>query len=89
MLHGICMYEPTLLTLHSEVDSLCRRPSFIYSHTLIPAGLIRAHRGHMKRKVGQDLHTRVQAGIAASSDPCEVVVDRADNVASEEGTGAG
>lgn len=78
----------TLLTLHSEVDSLCRHPSFVYSDALVPARLIWGHRGHLKRKVGQDMHPWVQTGIVTSPQPGEVEVDRADDVAGEDNMGA-
>lgn len=43
----------------------------------------------MQREVGHDVHPRVQAGVVASSQPGEVEVDRADDVAGEDGAGAG
>ena len=78
----------TRLTLHSEVDSLCRHPSFVYSNALVPARMIRGHRRHLKREVGQNLYPWVQSGIVASSQPGEVEVDSADDVAGEDSTGA-
>lgn len=74
----------TLLTLHSEVDLLCLYPSFVYSDTLVPAWLVWGHRGHLKRKVTQDVDSWVQTGVMTSSQPGEVEVDRADDMAGED-----
>lgn len=78
-----------LLTLHSEVDSLCLHPSFVYSDAFVPARVIWGHSGHLQRKVGQDAHPRVQAGVETSPQPGEVEDDRADDVAGEDGARAG
>lgn len=32
-----CKHKHTLLTLHSQVDSLCSNASFVYSNALVPA----------------------------------------------------
>ncbi len=82
------MCKHTILTLYGEVDSLCRHPSFVYSDALIPARVIWGHRGHLKREIGQDVHPWVQASIMTSSQPSEVEVHRADDVAGENSTGA-
>lgn len=82
-------YGHALFTFYGEVDSLRRRSSFIHGNALVPAGLIRAHRGQLKRQVGQHVHSRIGAGVVASSQPGEVKVDGADNVAREDGAGAG
>lgn len=81
-------YGHALFTFYGEVDSLRRHSSFIHGDALVPAGLIRAHRGHLERQVGQHVHSRIHTGVVASSQPGEVEVDGADNVACEDGAGA-
>lgn len=81
-------YGHALLTFYGEVDSLRRHSSFIHGDALVPAGLIRAHRGHLKRQVGQHVHSRIRTCVVAPSQPGEVEADGADNVAREDGAGA-
>lgn len=76
------------ITFHSEEDSLCRHSSFVDGNALVPAGLIWAHGGHLERKVAQHVHPGIQTGIVTGSEPGEVEVNGADNLAGENSAGA-
>lgn len=81
--------HPRSITFHGEEDSLCRHSSFVDGDALIPAGLIWADGGQLEGKVAQHPNPGIQAGIVTVSQPGEVEVDGADDVAREYSAGAG
>lgn len=81
-------YWNTLPTLHSEVDLLRGRASFVGGDALVPAGLTGAHGGQLQGQVVQDVDLWTQAGVSASSQPGEVESNGADDVTAEDGSRA-